>query len=65
VAQNHQKGMVGPLSKLAQVAPHHNLCTESLKSTESSGNPAFEGVGDIFPKENDAKERWLTEVSAS
>jgi hypothetical protein len=41
---------MGPLSKPAQVAPHHNLRTESIKFAMSSGNPTFEGEGDAFSR---------------
>jgi hypothetical protein len=41
---------MGPLSKLAQVAPLHNQNAESTNFAKSSGNPTFESEGDVFPR---------------
>jgi hypothetical protein len=43
-----RKGPVSPHSKPAQVALHHNLCTESIKLVKSFGHNAFKGEGDAF-----------------
>jgi hypothetical protein len=50
-----RKGQMGPLSKAAQVAPHHSLHSESTKLAKNSGNPAFKGEGNVFLSEQ-AKE---------
>jgi hypothetical protein len=44
----NQKGQLGPVSKIAQVALHQDLRTSSLKQTTDFGNRAFEGEGDAF-----------------
>jgi hypothetical protein len=43
------KGQLGPLSKLAQLAPRINPCRKPRKPIRSFGHHAFEGEGVAFP----------------